>query len=124
MAGAISTIIVALIGLIGIIYQSRSSKKIDDNKTILEQVGKQIEELRQEMKENDANINKRVDEISLDMIKRFLVYRLSDLQDGKDGPLTEEQKRILYETKEVYNELGGDSYVDTMFERLEKKDIL
>ena len=124
MAGAISTIIVALIGLIGIIYQSRSSKKIDDNKTVLEQVGKQIEELRQEMKENDANINKRVDEISLNMIKRFLVYRLSDLQNGKDGPLTEEQKRILHETKGVYNELGGDSYVDTMFERLEKKDIL
>ena len=124
MAGAISTIIVALIGLIGIIYQSRSSKKIDDNKTVLEQVGKQIEELRQEMKENDANINKRVDDISLNMIKRFLVYRLSDLQNGKDGPLTEEQERILHETKEVYNELGGDSYVDTMFERLEKKDIL
>ncbi len=124
MAGAISTVIVAIIGLIGIIYQSRSSKKIDDNKTILEKVGKQIDELRQEMKENDENINKKVDQITMDMCKRYLVYRLSDLQNGKDVPLTEEQKRILHETKAVYNELGGDSYVDTMFERLEKKDIL
>ena len=124
MAGAISTVIVAVIGLIGIIYQTHSSKKIDDNKTILEKVGKQIQELRNEMQENDTNINIKVDQITMDMCKRYLVYRLSDIQNGKDGPLTEEQKRILYETKEVYNKLGGDSYVDTMFERLEKKDIL
>ena len=35
-----------------------------------------------------------------------------------------EQRRIIYEEKETYNKLGGDSYVDDMFDRLKKEGKL
>ena len=38
----------------------------------------------------------------------------------KGAKLTEEQRRIIYEEKETYNKLGGNSYVDEMFDRLKK----
>ena len=41
---------------------------------------------------------------------------MSRIQNGYN-PTTEE-KMILYETKEKYNDLGGDSYVDDMFDKL------
>ena len=38
--------------------------------------------------------------------------------------ITEEERRILIEEKETYNHLGGNSYVDDMFDRLKKEGKL
>lgn len=55
----------------------------------------------------------------LDRCKSDLVTLMSRIRNGYN-PTTEE-KMILYETKKKYNDLGGDSYVDDMFEGLRKE---
>lgn len=55
----------------------------------------------------------------LDRCKSDLVILMSRIRNGYN-PTTEE-KMILYETKKKYNDLGGDSYVDDMFEGLRKE---
>lgn len=47
---------------------------------------------------------------------------MSRIQNGQT--ITEEERRILIEEKEQYNKLGGDSYVDDMFDRLKKEGRL
>ena len=59
----------------------------------------------------------------MDMCKRFLILEMTKIQNGAYIP-NEEQKRMLYETKERYNNDGGDSYVDRMFENLQEKGLL
>lgn len=55
----------------------------------------------------------------LDRAKGDLVGLMSRIRNGYI-PTTEE-KMILYETKEKYNELGGNTYVDDMFNNLKKE---
>lgn len=58
-------------------------------------------------------------EEKLDRCKTDLIVIMSRIQNGYTP--TNEEIRILYETKEKYNKLGGDSYVDDMFEKLKKE---
>ena len=58
----------------------------------------------------------------LDRCKSDLVVIMSRIQNGY-VPTTEE-KMVLYETKRKYNELGGDSYIDDMFDKLKKEGKL
>ena len=44
---------------------------------------------------------------------------MSRIRNGYN-PTTEE-RIILFEVKKKYNDLGGDSYVDDMFEKLKKE---
>lgn len=55
----------------------------------------------------------------LDRCKTDLIVIMSRIHNGYTP--TNEEIRILYETKEKYNKLGGDSYVDDMFEKLKKE---
>lgn len=59
---------------------------------------------------------------TLNRCKADLINAMSEIYKG--ASLTEEQRRIIYEEKETYNKLGGDSYVDDMFERLQKEGKL
>lgn len=59
---------------------------------------------------------------TLSRCKADLINAMSEIHKG--AKLTEEQRRIIYEEKETYNNLGGDSYVDDMFERLKKEGKL
>ena len=59
---------------------------------------------------------------TLNRCKADLINAMSEIHKGIK--LTEEQKRIIYEEKETYNKLGGNSYVDEMFERLKKEGKL
>lgn len=92
------TIIVALITTVGVVLttliQSIANRKKDNI----------LETLQQEI---------------LDRCKSDLVILMSRIRNGYI-PTTEE-KMILYETKKRYNDLGGDSYVDDMFEGLRKE---
>lgn len=65
------------------------------------------------------NIREDMDERTLSRCKGDLVSLMSRIQTGYVP--THEEKWLLYETKEKYNSLGGDSYVDDMFNNLKKE---
>ena len=123
LESAIATIIVAVIGLIGIIIQTKSHNKLKSQDDLLKIVDKKIDTLQKESKEDDKRLNEKLDNIDMDNCKRFLIVEMTKIKDGMYIP-NEEQKRMLHETKKTYNDKGGDSYVDSMFERLQAKGLL
>lgn len=67
-------------------------------------------------------LSKDIEKEKLDRAKSDLVILMSKIRNGYTP--TVEEKMILYETKAKYNELGGDSYVDDMFDNLKKEGKL
>jgi hypothetical protein len=123
MAQAIATVLVAVIGLIGIIIQNKSHNKLKGQEDLLKTVDEKIDKLKTQSTEEDKRLNKKLDAMDMDNCKRFLIVEMTKIQDGAYTP-NEEQKRMLYETKERYNNDGGDSYVDSMFDELQAKGLL
>lgn len=123
MAQAIATVLVAIIGLVGIVIQNKSNSKLKSQEDLLKTVDDKIDKLKTQSIEEDKRLNKKLDIMDMDNCKRFLIVEMTKIQDGMYTP-TEEQKRMLYETKERYNNDGGDSYVDSMFEGLQAKGLL
>lgn len=123
MANMVATIIVAIIGLVGVIIQTKSHDKIKSQEELLNEVEKKIDTLRSDSKKEDERLNNRLTNIDMENCKRFLVASMSKMMSADYIPNSEE-KRILYETKDRYNEYGGDSYVDSMFDNLKSKKIL
>lgn len=68
------------------------------------------------------NLSKDIENEKLDRAKSDLVILMSKIRNGYTP--TVEEKMILYETKQKYNALGGDSYVDDMFDNLKKEGKL
>ncbi len=89
----------------------------------MKSVKKEINDLRKESKADDVRLNEKLDTINMDVCKRFLIVEMTKIQDGAYVP-NEEQKRMLHETKKTYNDKGGDSYVDSMFDKLLDKGLL
>ena len=89
----------------------------------MKSVKKEVNDLRKESKADDVRLNEKLDTIDMDVCKRFLIVEMTKIQDGTYVP-NEEQKRMLHETKKTYNDKGGDSYVDSMFDRLLDKGLL
>ena len=89
----------------------------------MKSVKKEVNDLRKESKADDVRLNEKLDTINMDVCKRFLIVEMTKIQDGTYVP-NEEQKRMLHETKKTYNDKGGDSYVDSMFDRLLDKGLL
>lgn len=110
------TIIVALISTLGVIsttiIQGIQARRKDNMNSKLTAI--QVD-FRNEIKKISSDLNKE----KLDRAKADLVSLMSRIQNGYKP--TAEEKMILYETKEKYNALGGDSYVDDMFEKLKKE---
>ena len=123
MVQAIATVLVAIIGLIGIIIQTRSANKLKSQQDLLETVDEKMDEFKKQSENEDHKIHERLDQIEMDVCKRFLIVEMTKIQDGMYIP-NEEQKRMLHETKQSYNDNGGDSYVDSMFDRLQAKGLL
>lgn len=123
MIQAIATVIVAIIGLIGIIIQNRSHTKLKSQEELLKTVDEKIDKLKTQSTEEDKRLNDKLDAIDMDSCKRFLIVEMTKIKNGTYMP-NEEQKRMLYETKTRYNNDGGDSYVDSMFEGLQNKGLL
>ena len=123
MAQAIATVLVAIIGLIGIVIQNKSNSKLKSQEDLLKTVDDKMDKLKTQSIEEDKRLNKKLDTMDMDNCKRFLIVEMTKIQDGMYAP-NEEQKRMLYETKERYNNDGGDSYVDSMFEGLQAKGLL
>lgn len=123
MAQAIATIAVAIIGLIGIIIQTHSNNKLKSQEDLLKTVDEKMDKFKKQSEDEDRKIHAKLDKMEMDNCKRFLIVEMTKIQDGTYVP-NEEQKRMLHETKKTYNDKGGDSYVDSMFERLQAKGLL
>lgn len=123
MAQAIATVLVAIIGLIGIVIQNKSNSKLKSQEDLLKTVDDKMDKLKTQSIEEDKRLNKKLDSMETDNCKRFLIVEMTKIQDGAYTP-NEEQKRMLHETKKTYNDKGGDSYVDSMFEGLQAKGLL
>ena len=123
MAQAIATVLVAVIGLIGIVIQNKSHNKLKSQEDLLKTVDDKIDKLKTQSTEEDKRLNRKLDAMDMDNCKRFLIVEMTKIQDGAYKP-NEEQKRMLYETKERYNHDGGDSYVDSMFDELQVRKLL
>jgi len=112
----IATLGVAIISLIGVLIQNKS-------KTKQETIESKLDSLRKESKDDDIRLNKKLDKKHLNDLKRFLITEMSKIQN-KDYIPNEEQKSILKEAKKEYNEYGGDSYVDDMYEDLREQKLI
>ena len=123
MESAIATVLVAVISLIGIIIQNKSHNKLKNQEDLLKTVDEKIDKLKTQSIEEDKRLNEKLDAMDMDNCKRFLIVEMTKIQDGAYTP-NEEQKRMLYETKERYNNDGGNSYVDSMFDGLQAKGLL
>ena len=105
MAQAIATVFVAIIGLIGIVIQTMVNGKLEKQDKLVKMINEKIEESRKESKEDDNKLNAKLDNIRLNELKRFLINEMSKIRDKNYIP-NEEQKRLIHEAKQEYNELG------------------
>lgn len=112
----VATIIVAIIGLIGIWIQTKSKEK-------QESIKKDIQSFRDESVLNDKKIESTISDVRMNVTKRYLVTEMTKIQDGTYLP-SEEQKRVLKDAKDEYNKSGGDSYIDDMYEDLRDRNLL
>lgn len=119
----LGVVIVAIISLIGTIIQSKSHKKLETQEDLIKSVDSKIETLRKESKEDDINLRQKLDYITMNQLKRFLIVEMTKIKNGSYIP-TENQKRMLSEAKDEYNQAGGDSYVDEMYDDLRKNNLL
>lgn len=110
------TIIVAIISSLGVVatalIQSIQANKKDKIETKLSSMNVNFDNKLNKLSEN-------LEQEKLDRAKGDLVGLMSRIRNGYT-PTTEE-RIILYETKEKYNALGGNTYVDEMFDTLKKE---
>lgn len=127
-------IIVAIIGLVGVILQVKSKEKTESIDSKIDNIKKEFTKktddftnelitFKKESTESDKMISDQIKEVRMTVCKRFLVTELSKIQEENYIP-SEEQKRVLKDTKDEYNAAGGDSYVDDMYDDLRDKGLI
>lgn len=116
MLSFLATIIVAVLSLVGINIQTKSQEK---QTNILDK----LEAFRKESKAEDDKLKELVKASSLSSLKCWLVGELTKIKSGHLIP-TEEMKAVIHEAHDRYNKLGGDSYVDDLFDELRHKGLL
>lgn len=112
----LATLGVAALGLIGIVVQTKSKEKQST-------IENKIDLLREESCREDKNIMSKLDKNHVQTLKLWLVTEMTKIRDGAYIP-NEEQKHLIHEAKREYNFLGGDSYVDDMFEDLRARKLI
>lgn len=127
-------VIVAIIGLVGVILQVKSKEKTESIDLKIDNIKKEFTKktddftnelmtFKEESTESDKRISDQIQEVRMTVCKRFLVTELSKIQEENYIP-SEEQKRVLKDTKDEYNVSGGDSYVDDMYDDLRDKGLI
>ena len=127
-------VIVAIIGLIGVILQVKSKEKTESIDSKIDNIKKEFTKktddftnelitFKEESTESDKRISDQIQEVRMTVCKRFLVTELSKIEEENYIP-SEEQKRVLKDTKDEYNAAGGDSYVDDMYDDLRDKGLI
>lgn len=119
-------VIVAIIGLVGVILQVKSKEKTEfiDSKidNMKKEFTNELISFKEESTESDKRISDQIQEVRMTVCKRFLVTELSKIEENYIP--SEEQKRVLKDTKDEYNAAGGDSYVDDMYDDLRDKGLI
>ena len=127
-------VIVAIIGLVGVILQIKSKEKTESIDSKIDNIKKEFTKktddftnelisFKKESTESDKRISDQIQEVRMTVCKRFLVTELSKIEEENYIP-SEEQKRVLKDTKDEYNAAGGDSYVDDMYDDLRDKGLI
>ena len=127
-------VIVAIIGLVGVILQVKSKEKTESIDFKIDNIKKEFTKktddftnelisFKEESTESDKMISDQIQEVRMTVCKRFLVTELSKIEEENYIP-SEEQKRVLKDTKDEYNAAGGDSYVDDMYDDLRDKGLI
>ena len=127
-------VIVAIIGLVGVILQVKSKEKTESIDSKIDNIKKEFTKktddftnelitFKEESTESDKRISDQIQEVRMTVCKRFLVTELSKIEEENYIP-SEEQKRVLKDTKDEYNAAGGDSYVDDMYDDLRDKRLI
>lgn len=127
-------VIVAIIGLVGVILQVKSKEKTESIDSKIDNMKKEFTKktddftnelitFKEESTESDKMISDQIQEVRMTVCKRFLVTELSKIEEENYIP-SEEQKRVLKDTKDEYNAAGGDSYVDDMYDDLRDKGLI
>ena len=127
-------VIVAIIGLVGVILQVKSKEKTESIDFKIDNIKKEFTKktddftnelitFKEESTQSDKRISDQIQEVRMTVCKRFLVTELSKIEEENYIP-SEEQKRVLKDTKDEYNAAGGDSYVDDMYEDLRNKGLI
>ena len=127
-------VIVAIIGLVGVILQVKSKEKTESIDLKIDNIKKEFTKktddftnelisFKEESTESDKRISDQIQEVRMTVCKRFLVTELSKIEEESYIP-SEEQKRVLKDTKDEYNASGGDSYVDDMYDDLRDKGLI
>lgn len=112
----LATIGVAIIGLIGVILQTKSQER---QTHMIEK----LEAFRKESKEEDEKLKAMFTKSNLSSVKCWLVCELSKIKTRHVIP-TAEMKAALKEAHDRYNSLGGDSYIDDLFDELKNNGLL
>ena len=127
-------VIVAIIGLVGVILQVKSKEKTESIDLKIDNIKNEFTKktddftnelitFKEESTESDKRISDQIQEVRMTVCKRFLVTELSKIEEENYIP-SEEQKRVLKDTKDEYNASGGDSYVDDMYDDLRDKGLI
>lgn len=127
-------VIVAIIGLVGVILQVKSKEKTESIDLKIDNIKKEFTKktddftnelitFKEESTRSDKRISDQIQEVRMTVCKRFLVTELSKIQEENYIP-SEEQKIVLKDTKDEYNAAGGDSYVDDMYDDLRDKGLI
>ena len=127
-------VIVAIIGLVGVILQVKSKEKTESIDLKIDNLKKEFTKktddfttelttFKEESTQSDKRISDQIQEVRMTVCKRFLVTELSKIEEENYIP-SEEQKRVLKDTKDEYNSAGGDSYVDDMYDDLRDKGLI
>ena len=112
-------IIVTIIGTAGVIIQSmissNTNKKIKSNEA-------REKEINNKLTSMEDRLVKKIEDTKLNSNKRFLVDFMRRCEKGEQ--FSDEEIQYAFEAKEEYNRLGGNSYVDTKWNKLIEKGIL
>lgn len=101
--------------IINTIISKKTNKKVDDIKTVKDELKADIQAMKDQQKEE-------MDKHILEADKTFLTNFLSDVEQGI--PKTEIQKRRAYEVYEEYTSKHGNSYVHDKWEDLREQGLL
>ena len=119
MNGIIIALISGLCVAVPNIIATITTNKKNNIEGMKKEIKGSIKDTEKVIKSDLTKLRNSLNEETINRCKVDLINVMSRVQNGYT--LTEEERRILIEEKEQYNHLGGNSYVDDMFERLKKE---
>lgn len=112
----------AICSLLAVIIQVKSNNKTKKNGDMMTIIDSKLDKLKADSDASDKELRECITEHHLRYFKDQLVITMSKIEAGYIPTI--EEKHILHEQKAKYNELGGDSYVDEMWDNLHSKGLL